>query len=521
MDNKKTRRIKMMAFSAFMMPFVAIGAGLAVRETPIQTKTDVQIVHEEYYCGAPSTAYTGYAAWDCQYYEQPDFVYDYFVNLIENLPTNNAGNCGYTALTMLLCYYDTYWNRDIIPYQYNNRDQTQLKSIKDTDFSSPGVQDFAAKLDFRGQYMEEPDENSKDEYVQEYDEYLRKAYSRYLDEMLMHTPDNFISELYDLALDRNNTWGTKIWDFARERKPGLDLDRACTLAERYFSKYGLSGKAELVSKWYQDYTSVPPKFQREYLREDIIMRIQAGQPVIVQGKLSVDSQKEDPNAQNNAGAGHCVVAYAYDKGSDQIIGHMGWKHTGTTKVSLDQAFQSLDSFAYLDVKEWLEFTPKNYRFRVNGDLMACDLASHVHADGDHRAIIDYGDPDYHALQCICGDVEYEEHFFDELDSMNAQYHAHRCKCGATDGYEAHSYDEIEPCDAQYHALKCACGDVTYEEHSADETVYHDPQKHAYKCRCGETVGYGFHYYFQTSLTTAKCIVCGDVKHIQPPFIIDR
>lgn len=80
------------------------------------------------------------------YYEQPEFVKDYFSNLTTNYPTNNVGNCGYVAAAMLLSYYDTYWNPNFIPDQYNNSNLTELDSLDDKTFDSPGVNDIHEDL---------------------------------------------------------------------------------------------------------------------------------------------------------------------------------------------------------------------------------------------------------------------------------------------------------------------------------------------------------------------------------------
>ena len=531
MDNKKkTRRIKMMVFSAFMMPFMAIGAGLAAREASIQPEDDVQTVHEGDYCSAsgPSTAFTGYAAENSHYYEQPDFVGDYFKNLTEHFPTNNCGNCGYTAAAMLLCYYDTYWNGHIIPDQFNSA-PAKIDDPSNREYSSPGVYDFAADIE-----LDENKKPKKDAPQSEWDAYnvylVDEVYGPYLYEMRKqeHLKDNLISFLYDLALG-NNKSQTVLWHFGvKEPTTETTPYLVKNLLNLYFSELNLSGLIEAKLVEYSDYAgprgTMPEETQRRMLRNAAVKRLRKGQPIIYKGDLLTDSGYYDKNRAYISDSGHAGIAYGYDRECDHIIGHIGWKgEKEYSNTVFEKAFGDFDSFIYLDVNPEMQFTYVNKRYNVGNYnyICACDLKPHIHADGDHRAMVDYGDPEYHALQCICGDVEYEEHFFDELASVNAQTHALRCECGAIDHYEAHSYVEVEPCDAQYHALKCECGDVTYEEHSSEKAVYHDPQKHAYKCRCGEIVGYGFHYYFQTSLTTAKCGVCGDVKHIDPPFIINR
>ncbi|MCR5091607.1 MAG: hypothetical protein K6B51_02790, partial [Bacilli bacterium] len=89
------------------------------------------------------TPYDGFGAGSADYFEQPTFVSDYFANLTERFPTNNSGNCGYTAAAMLLSYYDTYWNLNIIPDQFNDLTPSHVHR-DDNHYSSPGVNDYYA-----------------------------------------------------------------------------------------------------------------------------------------------------------------------------------------------------------------------------------------------------------------------------------------------------------------------------------------------------------------------------------------
>ncbi len=51
--------------------------------------------------------------------EYDTFLEAYFTNLIHNIGNNMKGSCGYVAIAMLLSYYDTYLNDDIIPERYD------------------------------------------------------------------------------------------------------------------------------------------------------------------------------------------------------------------------------------------------------------------------------------------------------------------------------------------------------------------------------------------------------------------
>lgn len=502
MENKgNTRRIRKAAWATFVLPFMAVGASPLHEDAAFE---EVAEPHQEKLYGdaAPRDPYPyyGYAAQSADYYEQPDFVVDYFRNLTEHFPTNNCGNCGYTAATMLLSYYDTYWNGDIIPDRFNS-DPAMIGTIWNRDYCSPGVNDFAAPIKF-DESVPEPGKNASQKEKNDYNAYLAEfVYSPYLEEMeeQEHIMYNMMSYLYHIALGYNSQFDEDgkpkvIWHFgAKEPTPGLNGDSLRELMNLYFAELGLSGWIEAKTIDYADILDCSTEGEnRQELRRMAIERLNQGQPIIYMGDLLTKDGYYDDDMSYIDGSGHIAVAYWYDKGCDQIIGHLGWKGENReySMASFDKTFGDFDAFLYLDVKEGLGFTEWNRRFHASGPLSACDLSAHWHADDGHRAKIYYGDDEFHALQCICGDVRYERHL----------------------------HDGLVPFDEQNHALKCACGDAIYEQHTCDSTVFSDPSRHAYVCRCGETIGYGFHYYIQRELMKFVCIGCGDVRYVDPPFV---
>ena len=52
-------------------------------------------------------------------YQYDNFMESYFDNLTTTHGHNTIGSCGYVAIDMLLCYYDTYLNDDIVPDDYD------------------------------------------------------------------------------------------------------------------------------------------------------------------------------------------------------------------------------------------------------------------------------------------------------------------------------------------------------------------------------------------------------------------
>ena len=43
----------------------------------------------------------------------------YFSNLVDNFGNNTHGTCSYVAIGMLLSFYDSYWNDNLIPESYD------------------------------------------------------------------------------------------------------------------------------------------------------------------------------------------------------------------------------------------------------------------------------------------------------------------------------------------------------------------------------------------------------------------
>ena len=505
MDKKaKTRRLKMTAWASFMLPLMAIGGSLAAKPLSYY-QTDYGTVSEKEYCylSGPSTLYTGYGAQSAHYYEQPNFVNDYFKNLKDNFPTNNCGNCGYTAAAMLLCYYDTYWNRHIIPDRFNSV-PSKIRDIDDRDYSSPGVNDFAADIKF-DENVKEPGEDATKEEIYAYNCYLLdKVYGPYVYEMLKaeHLNNNLMSYLYYLArgLYTNPPVQNPIWDFGIEH-PTTSSDGLMirNLLNLYFDQLNLSPFIEAKLVLHTDFINNLPlslplhreRLQKRALRNEAISRIREGQPIIYMGDLMTESGYYDKNQTYQSGKGHMAIAYGYDETNNYIIGHIGWKgREEYSQVCLEKDFADFNAFIYLDVKPSLEFTHPNERFLTDQyAVCACNLYSHIHADDDHRAAIYYGDLEYHALQCVCGDVAYEEH----------------------------EYGDLTPYDTLNHALKCVCGDVRYERHNLTVDSANG-LLHTVSCPCGYSHT-AMHHYVQRGFNLYECSVCGwEINH-NPYYLI--
>lgn len=463
MDKKaKTRRLKMTAWAAFMLPFIAIGASL-IKKTNSHAEHDN--CHQELMAGSiwddingngfgggmlppdqqpgndtienpfprlfPEIPFQGHGPYT-SYYEQPVFVYDYFRNLTEHFPTNNAGNCVYTALIMLLCYYDTYWNMNFIPWYFENKDASLLESFDDRDYSSPGVNDIWYPVWGDPNEEKKPQKGASKEEWDDYEKRKFYAYEKYLGEMKNHSDCNLMSYLYEIALNSYMTVDkTTIWSFSQKwSEPTLSLKEISKLLESYLWIVApeLYGKAHLnVCSWtkYKGFHDFPLNDQekRRMLRTDAIKELKNGRPLIMVGDLGPEDGKfDDYEAGTNE---HAVIAYGYDEQNHRIVGHMGWKEKECNQVFLEDKFFTLDQYAYLDLASDVQFTPGIDRFEVydSGLCSCCQLSTHKHK---HNAIA-YEDEEFHALQCICGDVKYERHSYIQTGEFD-----YECEiCGKT------------------------------------------------------------------------------------------
>ena len=72
-----------------------------------------------------------------QLYQIQNFSTFYFSNLHDNFGYNQFGSCGYIALSMMMEFYDTYWDDDIVPDQYETISQFPLVGSEDGRYNIP------------------------------------------------------------------------------------------------------------------------------------------------------------------------------------------------------------------------------------------------------------------------------------------------------------------------------------------------------------------------------------------------
>ncbi|MCR5692834.1 MAG: hypothetical protein K6G74_02555 [Bacilli bacterium] len=327
-------------------------------------------------------------------------------------------NCSYVGLSMLLSYYDTYWNSSFVETKFEEPGTAHLDSLSDTDFNSPGVKDLNLLVwHFLPNHYNEPpkpagDPNSTDPAIQQawhdYWTEMYAVYDSYIERMVTHPREEqyLMSYLYSIALTTN----PKQLQYHINSVPTIDLDGLNVVADEYFRRSNvLNGNVTYNYSLYSDskyslFQNENEKF--EAVRNDAIKKIKTGCPVLLTGNLFDDEGHE--------GGGHTIVAYEYDQQNDVIYGHAGWKTPNSSRVNVNEMFFNYKGYAYLEVSENLRYSQNNKRFEVNGvNYDTLSLSSHVHG---FKGGISYESDLMHAVQCPCGETKYALHTYKRISA---------------------------------------------------------------------------------------------------------
>lgn len=309
------------------------------------------------------------------------FLQHYFYNLHSNLSENHS-TCGYVAIGMLLSYYDTFWDDDIVPEVYETT--AVISSLSDYDYNSPSAGEISHSLENCGSISQ----NIYDHLINAHSgtilqgTLLEIAY-------LLHDELNFeydeqgaliINELMPQQAE------TITNQFLLENRPnGSSTDKLYTSS----SYIDLS----ILSAEQQSTTSLNT-------RERIISHVEDNIPVAVfYGKL-------------DKSWGHVAIAYDYDPVNDMLYFHNGYSgnssFTSETQLGLDHSI-----------------THENYYY---GDLTFFLLGDHVHSN---NFVLDSG-----SAVCSCQLSDHTHMYSYSL--LNESNHKKSCHCGYSTT-EGHSY----------------------------------------------------------------------------------
>lgn len=322
-----------------------------------------------------------------------NYVNQYFRNL-NNIGNNIYGTCAYIALGMFLSYFDSYWNDNIIPEQY---DKTETIVSSNSYLNSPGIYDPTVR----------------DEDVDIFD---YKAY------MMTQTSDNFHAYLLSIGNSLGYMTDSRL---EKNKSMGVFFDETYNVLNEYLS-LNPAANTENFSYTYinhmTDYDSIATGTSSTYseiMYDNIVGWVKLGYPVIV--------SVAGPNRKDS---GHVLIAYDYDEDTNTLYGNFGWKGYGYTHTNVlgyagGHTYEYIKGYI-LGVPNSTHSHSNNYVLQNGERLCSCKLDTHNHSYKYTRI-----DESTHSRTCYCDDYSEHSHTF-TVNSTSTKYVC--MYCGHTKPY---------------------------------------------------------------------------------------
>lgn len=284
------------------------------------------------------------------YVANKSFLSNYYSHFYENFPFNRLGICGYTAISMFLSYYDTYWNDQVIDdkYDYNNS-----KYISSVDFNNytANLESYSSPGVFNNIGWGDPSiEDLKNEVIDSgLTDTKSNAYKEKLDRLIMREvkkqidDETFLGKLYEIGIANGSI------------KPHFVMNEYTVANSGFLDGIGVNNS--IMNNVLNDYVSqnealnksvtitsskirsglfISYSKEKTRIRNEIISIIKSGKPVLMGGGGYTDNNNNGKKDKGE-GWGHVVVAYEYDEISDVLYGNLGWGK-GHTHTNLDTFF---------------------------------------------------------------------------------------------------------------------------------------------------------------------------------------
>lgn len=260
----------------------------------------------------------------------------YFYNLSDNMAYNAKGSCGFVSMAMLLSFWDSYWDTEIVEEKFE-ADAIVTTQYVDLLGISPGV-------------IKEPDRIANVTDKRYYENVSTYCETYFQFKLMSLFRDNIRPLLSD---DGSYSYGLGYTDYYQ-------------FFDYYLNEYlGLSSSDYVI---YQSDNS-------HQVRDGIIDLVQRGIPV----RASIRDSK-------GVAGNHSVIAYDYDRDTDTIYCNFGWG-SNTTHVTIEsQGYDTWGSYTAIDLNTD-HIHSDNYVFAndANKTFCSCDayLTDNVNVDNHY------------------------------------------------------------------------------------------------------------------------------------------
>ena len=406
-------------------------------------------------------------------------VKDHFnrLNGTDDAPPNMNGSCTFVAMSMLLSFYDVYWNEQFVAPFDHSGDSSNLEFQK-------------------GYYSRSSD----------------TLYYTFNANNEVRDWNNHVGNIYDFVANNKDKYlQSYLIDMCNEL-PIIDefgvLDyQVQDLLERYlYIKRGFTTNQVIVNIEYAQ--SVGDEELIRIMKE----QINSGNPVIFFG-FSDDLLPEEIDSDDVLFGGHAMIGYdvTTTNGQDDIVLNLGW-NDGSTQTVRTTDFHCFKSIIWLEINE--ENLPhicsdSYYDFLENEYYCACEVYYYTHSTHSVHIYsgLEYYNSQSHCYRCGCG-------YITNIQSHNLSYsyysptqHYKICSDCIYSGAETHSYIVQNSSSSSGHNLVCACGDSIAEAHSPNRYESKNKTSHYKYCKCGYLIGTENHDMYKSGIYNV-CRDCG-------------
>ncbi len=302
-----------------------------------------------------------------------NFMQAYFDNLTYNFGMNYKGSCGYVAIGMMLSYYDTYYNDNIIPESYDiisNGSDSDIISRR----NSPGIM---------RDIIHNPNNLGNISYA-----YNLTATDYY----------NYIVNIENISLHAKLITIGATYGYYNYNNNNTPVSTSFSMRLNIINGYFTSVLGYNESDYSLSYINRDDDSSKsDEVRNFTIQEVQKGNPVL----LAIRDQD----------SGHVVVAYDYDSNTDNLYCHFGWGANKTHVTIESEGFNLYQSalvfnfngqhshsnnYAITTIESNIPTT--TYYCYDDPDILT--YSPHI-----HQFVYKSIDSNYHILKCSCGKIQ--------------------------------------------------------------------------------------------------------------------
>lgn len=417
----------------------------------------------------------------------------------ERIPANEIGTCTHVAMSMLLSFYDFYWNDAFIPTIYESDGTNHQMGWENGIYNSTTnsvVETFNAN----------PEASAWSNWAGDFESFASYNNMYYLQPYLLN-----------IAQSETLTGAVGIVGM-------LDFEVVRVL-ETYLSMRGLGPEQGVEVHIEYGFPNInDPNASRETLFDTIKNQIENGNPVIFMGLDYIDCAPEFIDGDSFNIYAHAMLAYdvVQNNGIEDIVMHTGWNDYIVDDY--DDEKQYFNSTPYINCNSavWIEIDEdkmphqckdRYYDIATGVGYCTCQVYStHPEHNNNNHIFLDKYDSNNHFSGCHCGiETNIIPHTLHYTSSNSSEHYQYCTNCYYSSFVEHDFSIPTTPLQTGGHGLKCACGYVgdEGEAHYYHSYTKNNKTSHYVYCECGYQIGTSRHVVPIGGIGFKLCIYCGE------------